>query len=290
MKRSIKSRRNKSNLGKKLVGLAAIAAIATGGITAMALYKPSVTLDRNFCTPNAAVHQAGIFVDNSIGNLTDAQRRDYQSGLERIWKKAPANTKIMVFTTATGQISSLAEPASILCKPPQTPQEYSQAGLSEKPDAYIKRQIREAEKSWAKQIKTLLSDIQNRDKAAFQSPILEQIRAISQYEGFKATSRSLTLITDGIQNSSATAMFCRDKDAMPRFADFSARHDYALTIKPDSFENTDVSVLLVEQVQFPIPEMPNCTTNELRRFWLDYFKMNGAKSVTLNPLQSWGGV
>jgi hypothetical protein len=281
---------NKSkNTGKFVAAaLIPIAVIGLGG-AAMLAYTNVEKPDADFCYARTDQHKAAIFIDNSLTQLSDAQMRDYRTGFERAYQSAPANARILFFTTAKESNNSLAKPVFSMCKPAATVAEQAAIGAPDKPAPYLKHQAEEAGKRYHLAVERVLREVQDPQQAAGDSPILEQLRAISRNDDFSASQRSLTVITDGIQNSE-TASFCVNKGAMPPFATFKQRVDYALSIAPRSFAGTSVNLLLVENGTLPAPSLPYCSTNELRSWWVDYFKGNGAVNVEMTPLRYWAGV
>ena len=131
----------------------------------------------------------------------------------------------------------------------------------------------------------VIADAKDEDQAAMDSPILEQLQAISRYDGFTGPNRSLTVITDGINNSE-TARFCAVSGDLPPFAQFRTRRSYRY-VEPSSFEGMDVTLLLVEFGRLPAPGASHCSNAALRDFWPAYFTGNGAKSVDLRRLRYW---
>lgn len=286
-------RRNSRKKGisfTKLFASVALPVIAiTAGGTAMMHYTSLEKPDAHYCYEREEQFKAAVFLDNSITDLSPAQMRDNQTAFIEAYDDAPANAKVMIFTTASDASTSLAKPVFEQCKPAQTPQEQENINAPAKPAPYLKRQADIARKAYQDAVTQVLSDLKDQNKAAYQSPILEQLQAISRYDGFIGTSRSLTVITDGIQNSEL-AKFCKTRGDMPRFSTFKNRSDYQLNAKPRSFENTDISLLMLEIGNLPNQYMPHCSGNdEVRLWWKDYFEGNDATHVELTTLRYWAG-
>ncbi len=245
------------------------------------------TADADFCyeRPDRQVH--AVSLDNSLRKLSPPQLRDYRAGFARTYKRAEPNSRILIFTTAADIQSSLVRPAFTICKPPATVREQASIGAPSKPATYLARRASEAKAAYNKAVDNILTDAQDPDKISGDSPILEQLQSISRYDGFEASSRSLTVITDGIQNSEI-ARFCAVKGAMPPFTKFKRTAAYR-TIAPNTFTGTAVSVLLVEATKLPQSGLQYCSNAELRNWWPDYFKGNGADSVELTRLRHWAG-
>ena len=238
-------------------------------------------LDENYCVKRDDQHITAIFIDNSLKYQSEAQFRDYQRSIEHAWYELPANGKLFIFTTARGDDGALAKPVISICKPARNQSEQEILGLKEKPLAYLKNQKKKAKSIFDQAVRNIIIAAKSDDKRAKDSLILEQIRSISMHRDFKNTkSGSLYFISDGIQNSEI-ARFCTIKNQMPPFKNFVKRDDYTLRIKPKSFANIDVQIMLLDMHLI----LNFCNNTEIQRWWLDYFKENNAKSVTLNPIR-----
>ena len=75
---------------------------------------------------------------------------------------------------------------------------------------------------------------------------------------------------------------------MPSYAEFEKRAAYQ-AVKPDPFRGTTVSMLLVESVELPQKGLEFCSNAEMRAWWPDYFKGNGAVGVEVTRLRHWAG-
>lgn len=292
MSRSTRKRRRnharKGNNNLKNIALIAAPLAVMGAGAGLLLSMPSEEkMDAEFCYARADQHQSTLFIDNSVTALSPAQLRDYERALRGTYESAPANSRIMIFTTAADSNASLVEPVASICKPAATVAEQADLGAPDKPAPYIKRRSADAAKAYMGIIAETLQDVQDVSKAAGDSPILEQLRAISRYKGFQGQDRSLTVLTDGIQNSDI-ARFCSHKGHLPLFAKFTQRRDYTSRIQPKSWAGTDISIMLVGGYQLPSSNMPYCTNAEIERFWPAYFKANAADTVEINFLRAWG--
>lgn len=282
-------RRGRSNVNiGKIVGLVALPlAVLGGGGVAMSYYMGIEKPDSDFCYLRDDQHKSAVFVDNSLRDLSAAQMRDYRTALHDAYDRAPPNARIMVFSTASDVQQSQARPVLAMCKPPATSAEQEAIGAPSETKPFLARRAAEARRIFEVRIDEILADVEDRSKRAGDSPILEQLRAISRYDGFAGASRDLWAITDGLQNSE-TARFCAVKGDMPPYAKFAKRPAFA-NVEPRSFAGTNVSVLLVESAQLPQPGLQHCTHAEMRAWWPAYFKGNGAQAVELTPLRRWAG-
>lgn len=243
--------------------------------------------DAQFCYDRADRQVNAVFLDNSLTRLSPPQLRDYRSGFTRAYKRAAPNSRILLFTTAVDVQGSLVKPVFTICKPPATTQEQADIGAPSKPAIYLAKRAREAEAAFQQAVEEILVDVQDPAKLSGDSPILEQLQSISRYDGFAATARTLTVITDGIQNSEV-ARFCSRKGGMPSYARFEKRSAYQ-TLKPEPYTGTKVTLLLVESIKLPSGALRYCTNAEMRQWWPDYFAGNGADNVELTRLRYWAG-
>lgn len=241
-----------------------------------------------YCYTREDQHQVAVFIDASMTAESSAtQLRDYRTAFTRAYENAPANSLISIFTTATDGRGSLPDPVFSMCKPASTPQEQDALGAPSKPAPYLKRHADEAKVEYLAGVEKVLSDAQDPTKAAGDSPVLEQVQAISRYKGFQSKNRSLTWVSDGIQNSEI-ARFCSVQGHMPRYRAFEKTRAYKDT-KPNPFVGVDVTVLLVEFGPLPNDWAKYCSNAELRDWWPEYFKGNGADKVELTRLRFWAG-
>lgn len=270
----------------KILKLAATPVIVLGvGSLAAYHYIGIEKPDELGCYARADQHQAVIFVDNSVQGHSGAHLRDYRTGMLRVYKTAPANSLIRITTTSRTEGGSFAQPSFILCKPASTPAEQLAISAPDKSVPRLKRIASEAYKQYTAMVEQVIVNAQDPAKAAKDSPILEQLNAISRYDGFEGKNRSLTIITDGINNSE-TARFCTIKGNLPPFQTFKTKFRYKY-VAPQSFEGMDITFLLVEFGKLPSGSLKYCSNEELYDFWESYAKGNDAKSVDMRRLRYW---
>lgn len=270
----------------RAIKLAALPIITLGaGGYAISHYIDIEKPGEDGCYVRADQHQAVIFVDNSLTGQSGAHLRDYRTGLLRVYKTAPANSLIRITTTSRKDGGSFAQPTFTLCKPAATLAEQAAIGAPEKAAPHLKRLEREAYAQYRSMVEQVIADAQDPDKAAKDSPILEQLQAVSRYDRFDGPNRSLTIITDGISNSE-TARFCTVKGDLPAFRKFEVKPKYKY-VAPQSFEGMDVTFLLVEFGKLPSGSLKYCSNEELYDWWEDYAEGNGAKSVDMRRLRYW---
>lgn len=280
-------RRGRNNKSRLLASVALPIVVLAGGGMAMNAYMSLEKPDADHCYTRSDQHKVALYIDSSIrgSDLSSAQLRDYERSLQRAYDAAPVNARVSIFNSAADQNATIIEPVFTACKPAETVSEQDAIGAPSKPAPYLKRQSEEARRAYAGAVRQIIADIQNPAKTAGDSPILEQIQSVSRHKYFKGSSRSLSVITDGIQNSEI-ARFCAVSGHMPPYAKFEGRSAYQ-HIRPDSFAGTNVSFLLVEYGKLPSRNYPYCTNDELRAWWPEYFKGNGANSVTSSRLRRW---
>ena len=281
---SRKRRRNKGRMTKLLaLGALPILAIA-GGIAGLDHLSNIEKADLNGCYGRDDQHVAAVMIDFSmVKDFSTAQRRDLATALDAAYEALPPNGKISIFTTAADVAGSLAKPILELCRPATTPEEQQALGAPSQTAPHLKAIAKEAQGKFVAAVDGILVDADDASKAATESPILEQLQAISRYPGFGGSNRSLHVITDGIQNSEI-AEFCTVQGDMPSFATFAKRDRYDF-VRPQPFTGVDVKYLLVEFGKLPHGSLKYCSNDELRRWWPDYFNANDAASVELTRLR-----
>lgn len=280
-------KRGKSGTSPIVVAAAVVAPLAVLGAAGFGTITllDSEEIDANFCYARADQHQAVIFVDNSIQGQSGAQLRDYRTGLMRAYDNAPANSLIRIASTARTQGGSFAQPAHVICKPAATPAQQEAIGAPSQPAPMLARIADEARTKFEEMADQVIADASDEAQIARDSPILEQMQAISRYDGWTGPNRSLTMISDG-ENNSESARFCTVPGDFVPFEQFRKKRSYQY-IEPRSFEGVDVTILLVEIGKLPAPGAPYCSNDGLRDWWPQYFTENGAKSVDLRRLRYW---
>jgi hypothetical protein len=269
----------------KIGALIALPVIVAGvGALVMGEALKEARIGADYCYPTSAPrHNAAFFADVSFtADTSAAQDRDLTRALQDSYATLPANGRLSVFTTANQVVGSLPVPVLSVCRPPANEQEQNSLGLGSKPAPYLAHQSEEARNVFARSVESLLTRAKDRAQAAKDSPILEQMQGISRFR-FDGPLKSLTVYTDGLQNSESF-QFCQSQGHMPQFAVFAQKPAYRF-LKPESFEGVSVNFLLVEFGALPAPGLPYCTSDEVRGFWPDYFKANGADSVQLTRLR-----
>lgn len=285
-----RSRRSKRGRGigfyLKVVAMVLLPVLALGvGGYGLNEYSKIEQIGADFCYPRPGQQAvAAIFLDYSVNkDMSGAQRRDLVTALERTFQKLPVNGRVLIFTTARDTGSSLAEPVFTICRPAQTAAEQAAIGAPSKPGPNLRRIAADALAAYQSEIGRILAETQDSAKSALESPLLEQVQAISRHPGFRGRDRRFVWFSDGIQNTEI-AQFCSTRGDMPSAEAFLRRPDYPV-VAPESFAGTDVTVLLLETITLPQPGLQFCSHAEMRRWWPEFFRLNGADSVRLERLR-----
>lgn len=275
-------RRPQRRWGMFAIFSTAVLMLVSGGGYGLHRYMQIEKIDAKYCFQREGQAQTAIFLDYSV-DLGPAQRRDLATALERAYQQTPVNGRIMIFTTARDSSGSLARPVFDICRPGQNADDWASINAPAETAARIQRIALEAKQRLNDRIHLILAETRDARTVAKESPILEQVQAISRYAGFKGPKRSFVWMSDGIQNSELRS-FCLKSGHMPAARKFVRQPDFAV-VKPDSFANVDVSVVLVESFTFPQPGARFCSNAELQAWWPEYFRLNGATQVRLERLR-----
>lgn len=270
---------------KQWLLLTAIPALTLGGGGyALSAYMGVERIDEAFCYARDDQHQLAMFFDASHPRENSNQQwRDIAAEMRQAFALSEPNTRILGFTTTRADGGTVIEPAFTICRPPETPLQQEAIGAPAKTPQYLANLTEEARAAFETIVQNTLADLQNESIRALDSPLLEQLQAISRYPGFQGSNRALTVISDGLQNSE-TARFGMVEGDLPSFEAFAAQGRYEY-VRPRSLHGVDVRLLLVESYSLPQPGMDFATWPEVREFWLDYFQANGAADVELVRLR-----
>ncbi|MEM8625814.1 MAG: hypothetical protein AAGG47_20180 [Pseudomonadota bacterium] len=285
-----RGRRGKGNtrVFKVLAALLMLVSVLGAGGYGLTEYMKIEQIGSSFCYARPDQAETAVFLDYSVHqNMSDAQRRDMMTALERAYDALPINGRIMVFTTARDTGGSIARPIYEQCRPAGTVAEQVAIGAPSKPRPNIERIAEDARAAFRGQLDRVLADSHDSAKAAQESPLLANLQAISRYPGFQGRDRAFVWLSDGIENSE-TAQFCQVKGDMPRAATFMQRPAFN-AVAPDSLEGIEATLLLVETIPLPSPSLAFCTHDEMRAWWPDYLRLNGAERVRLERLRRVNG-
>jgi hypothetical protein len=283
-----KYRRRNKNRTVFIVGLMVAPVVAIGGAAAMlatTINAPRID-KKTFCYPGVETEAAAL-VDLSFTRANSgSQDRDLKTALQRAFAALPPNGRLSVFSTERTAVGSLSKPMFTICRPPSSPDELNDLAGITKPAPYLRRLVDRAEKGLDARIEELAEASKDENRVALDSPILEQIQAISRFS-FEGDLKSFVVFSDGINNSEI-ARFCVVRGALPPFMIWRGTNA-AAQVKPNSFAGVSIEFLLVEQYVLPHPEAPFCSNDELRAFWPAFFEGNGATAVTLTRVRAAAG-
>lgn len=255
-----------------------------GGGYGISVYMSIETIGKDYCYDRLHRAESAVFLDYSVNrNLTAAQRRDVVIALTRAYDSLSPNGRVMIFTTAKDTGSSLAKPVYQQCRPPENATEQAAIGAPSKSAPNLSHIAFGARSAFLAKIDEVMAETRDEAKSALESPLLSQLQAISRYRGFQGEERSLIWLSDGIENSEI-ARFGAVKGDMPKAEKFMERPDIDL-IRPDPLRGMNVTVLLVESISLPQPGLEFVTHDEMRRWWPEYFRLNGAGTVRLERLR-----
>lgn len=288
------NRRGRNKSGNLFTRIAMISSIILMPTTALGVggyflndYINTPRLDTAFCYESKQQYQTAFFADFSLTQqISGNQQRDFMNAMKKAYRNLPANGRISFFTTAQDADATIVEPVFTICRPPKNAREQKSIGAPEKTTTVLKRDFKEAQDTFSKYVDALIRDGKDTSKIAKNSPVLEMIQAISHFD-FASPLRKLHIYSDGIQNT-RNGRFCMAKGELPPFSKFKKRPSYSY-IKPDDLKGINVEFLLVEFTPLPTKGLEHCTTLEVRRFWTDFLKGNGADHVRLIPLRLGAG-
>jgi len=289
-RQSNRSRRNNGSTDMKrlLSTLAVVAVILCGAGFAISKAGSGPQQSDNYCwdTQGAYQKQELIYIDNSPSPyLTPRQKRDVLTLIQERWDAAEPNTQFAIFSSGNLTGGSVAKPALSICKPSRTPEEQRTIGAPVKTTVMLRRELEDASKRFKHELTTLMEATLSADAAAGDSPILEQIRSLTFYPGFRGELSPITIVTDGIQNSEL-ARFCVVKGDLPSFEVFAKRPAYQ-AYAPKNFDGAQVTFALWEWGALP---GEFCTAEEIQAFWKEYAEGNGsAKPALVRHMRAWAG-
>lgn len=266
--------------------LVPVLALVGGGVLAYR-HLNTEQIDANACYPRPDQYQTAVFVDFSFtGNTSGSQQRDLQNTLLQAYDALPANGAISVFTTQNDTTATVNEPGFVICKTARNAAEQESIRAPAVSSPKLSRLGDETRDRFEKHVDDLITGSRQRNNMAINSPILEQLKGVSQFDLGSPMSK-LIIYSDGLNNSPA-GEFCVKQGELPKFATFAERPGYTY-VRPDDLNGAEVEFLLVEFGTLPVAAAPYCTTQELRSFWVDYFNANGAGAVNLTPLSYGAG-
>jgi len=261
-------------LGSAVMGYAGYTAMGTEVADEFGCYRD----------PDAA--HTLVLLDASMPRWNEPQQRSLERYLTGLYDRLGFNERLKIFTTEGSRIGSQLEPNFTACGSVGTPEELEEIGAGGASEGYLaKQKERLFEEVLAPELEAMLAiEPEDGRQQNSQSPILEQLRAVSKVPEFEHANR-LVLISDLLQFSDS-AQFCRTRNSMPPHVYFRERRIYDTRLAPESFEGVDVEILMIQRYGYGGPGLPFCRDEEeLSQFWRDYFEYHGAASVELTRVR-----
>lgn len=273
---SIKHRRKGKKKLAKVIAYSSGIALGLGGLSyAVIQNMGKVTADKYGCFKQVPVSQPiHVLVDASQPRYSPEQQLSIYRYMEQLFDELALGGKISVYTSENDQIASIAKPRFHVCGLAKKSEELVEINAAEASIGYLaKQKQRLYTKKFLPELKILLSGKPDEKRKASSSPLLEMIKDISHLSSMKSGSK-LVVISDLLQNSSSVKPFCYVKNALPKFSTYSQWDVYKNLLKPKSFAGVEVDVLMLQRPAYG----EYCTEQELRQYWIDYFKANGVKN------------
>ena len=268
----------------------ALSAVLVGCIGGMgyAAYQQfgKVVPDRYGCYTEAPQTHTAVLIDASPPRFNKEQTRSLRRYFAELYDSLGFNERLSVYTTEGDQIASVLSPRFHVCGGAKTAAELTAIGADTGTAGYREKQrARLYEKRFLPELEMVLTANPTKERLLVkESPLLEMVADLSRSSVVKPGSR-IVLVSDLLQ-SSDSAHFCWTKGEMPPFYLFQQRRLYQQRLKPESLEGVAIEVLLLQR-----PDLgPYCRDEEeLKTFWLDYFRANGVTSPRLIRLRHGAG-
>ncbi|MBT3043391.1 MAG: hypothetical protein KME67_11065 [Candidatus Thiodiazotropha sp. (ex Codakia orbicularis)] len=268
-------RRTKTNWPLTVGGIIAILTTLAGlGYFAFQAYGKPVA-DRYGCFDGVNGKQTHVLIDVSAPRFDGDQQRALMRYFKQEYDRLAFGDRMSVYTTEGDQQASVLSPRFHICGPAREPEHLTAIGADGGSSGYIEKQRQRLyEKRFLPELEAVLTDNPDDERRqTTQSPILEMVADLSRMPNVGPGAK-ITLVSDLIQNAPDSAQFCQVKNDMPPFALFSQRRVYQGRLKPRSLEGVQVEVLMLLRPAYG----PFCRDeDEIRRFWIDYFRANGVK-------------
>ena len=262
----------------KIIGAASLLTLCFASLGYMAVQSiGQTTVDANGCFATAYQKHTAVVIDASEPRWDEAQGRALHTYFGQLYDGLAFNERLSIYTTEGDQVASVVSPRFSVCGQAKTPDELATVGAAPAQAGYLKRQkerlFQDVLKPELDQLLSLTPDQSRRQ--LHESPIMEMLLAVSRSTKLSSGDR-LVVISDMIQNSDS-ARFCRTQNDMPRFSVFKQRRIYQDRLKPRSLAGVEVETLMLMRGGYGAGGLQHCASEEeLRGFWRDYFKDNGA--------------
>lgn len=280
-------RRSRSQWTLSAVGFAAASVVAAGGI------GYAVVHDANSAKPNdlgcyaPEVASTAVLVDSSVPRWGPTQQNDILTFMSELFEHGLAfNERFSMFLTAEKRIGTIPPPVLEFCGHARTPKDLEAIGAARQEAPYLQRKAdkfrREVFDETLDEVFALTATKDNTQWV--ESPILEQVQAISRLRQFADHERRrLVVVSDFIQNT-RQAEFCATKGHLPSFSTFR-KTAYYKRVEPKSLSEARVTMLALVRDEISGPNLPYCTEDELYGFWQEFFLEAGAESVEVIRLR-----
>lgn len=255
-----------------------LAAMAGLGYAAFQAYGKPVP-DRYGCFAGVSGRNTHVLIDASEPRFDADQQRALLRYFKQEYDRLEFGDRIAVYTTEGDQQASVLSPRFHICGPAREPGQLTAIGADAGSEGYLKKHRQHLyEKRFLPELKAVLADNPaDKRRQNTQSPILEMVADLSRMPNVRPGDK-VALISDLIQNSPESAQFCRVQNDMPPFSIFSKRRIYQGRLKPQSLQGLRADILMLQRPYYG----PFCRDeDEIRRFWIDYFRANGIKETRL---------
>lgn len=271
----------------KLIAYGSILSVCVAGLGYAALKTISLrTPDALGCFDDVRQPQTIVWVDASIPRWNEPQARSLREYFDQLYERLSFNARLNVYTSEGDQISSVPTPRFSVCGQAKRAEALEAIGAQGGQAGYLaKQRERLYHKVLAPELDALfVLEAQGTRRQLYQSPILEQIAALSR-QGKLVPGARLIVVSDMLQHSE-TAQFCRSKNHMPRFAAFEQRRAYQERLKPENLQGVTVEVLMLQRQGYGRAGLRYCRDEEeIKSFWRDYFKANGVETVRFTRIR-----
>ncbi|MCG7927713.1 MAG: hypothetical protein JAY67_19515 [Candidatus Thiodiazotropha taylori] len=267
-------RRRKTNWPLMIGGTVSILTTMAGlGYAAFQAYGKPVP-DRYGCFDGVSGKQTHVLLDASEPRFDADQQRALLRYFKQEYDRLAFGDRIAVYTTEGDQQASVLSPRFHICGPAREPEQLIAIGADAGSSGYVRKQReRLYEKRFLPELQAVLSDdLADARRQSTQSPILEMVADLSRKPSVHPGAK-VVLVSDLVMNSDS-ARFCQVQNDMPPFSLFSQRRVYQGRLKPRSLEGVHVDILMLLRPAYG----PFCRDeDEIRRFWVEYFRANGVK-------------
>lgn len=218
------------------------------------------------CIDGVPGGRVAILVDKS-DPFTAAQQDELRQHFEKIQDAFQVNDLVSIYLLNDAD-SANKKPTFARCMPPKTANSLYAAKAKTK-----KKFHEEFGSKYAEIVEGAVAPAE-----AEKSPILEMVRRISRSSYFNdepGKIRKLYVVSDMMQNVSGTSFFTQSV----RFEDFSSSGYGKKILEDANLKGVDVTLIVIPRQETPFERM-----QEVKRFWIDYLRHQGAQNVKVSTL------